>query len=282
MTPLVVLGAGEIGTAVALQAAASDLVQRVVLVDDASDVAAGKALDIHQAGAVEGCRTQIAGTADLAAVVGATLLVVADRHGRPPAEWRGDEGLRLLARVRQLNPRALIVCAGSAQLDMVERFVTEQDGDRTRICGSAPEALRAAMAALASLEAGCTPGDVSLTVLGRPPAHAFVPWDNASIAGQRATDVLDPPALNRLDARLPKLWPPGPFALGGAAAHIVRLALTGTPGWPSVFAVPGSLPNVRRRGVALPAVLGDRGIRRLVEPTLSTRDRVRLDGVLGD
>lgn len=277
MTTLVVLGAGEIGGAVARQAAAHGVARRVVLVDDRGDAARGKALDIRQAGPVEGYDTEVLGSDDAAAVVGAAIVVVADRHGAPGLEWQGDDGLLFLARVRQLNPRALIVCAGPAQLDLVERFVVERGADRTRILGSAPEALRGAITALTSLAAGCTPREVSLTLLGRPPATAFVPWNDASIAGQRASEVLEPPEITRLDARLPMLWPPGPFSLGAAAAAVARLALTGSSGWPSVFVVPEAIPNAQVRGVVLPAVLGPQGVRRLLVPTLSTRDRVRLE-----
>jgi hypothetical protein len=208
-------------------------------------------------------------------VIGAATIVVADRFGSPSAEWRGDDGATLFGEVRQLNPHALLVCAGALQLELVERVVNERDADRRRILGSAPEALRGAITALASLEAGCTPGDVSLTVLGRPPA-AFVPWGDAAIGGRRATDVLDPPAVSRLDGRLALLWPPGPFTLAAAAVRVVHLALSGTSGWPSVFAVPEAT-GADVRGVALPAVLGPHGIRALMIPGLSTRDRVRLE-----
>ena len=44
----------------------------------------------------------------MAAVVGATAIVVADRHG-PPFDWSGEDGLQLLARVRALNPGAVVI-----------------------------------------------------------------------------------------------------------------------------------------------------------------------------
>jgi len=85
------------------------------------------------------------------------------------------------------------------------------------------------MVALTSLEAGCGPRDVSLALLGRPPTAAFVPWTDAAIAGLRVTDVLDPPALARLDARLPRVLPSGPLPGPGVkpggrdAGCVVRL-----------------------------------------------------------
>lgn len=279
MTAVVVLGAGELGATVARAVAASGVANRVTIVDDAVDVARGKALDIHQSGALEPIDAEVAGSADLAAAVGAAAIVLADRHGAAPSEWTGEDGLQRLARVRALNPGALIVCAGASQLDLVERAVLEQGGDRRRLVGSAPEALRAAAVALTCLEAGCAPRDLSLTLIGRPPAAAFVPWTDAAIAGQPVATVLDPPALARLDTRLARLWPPGPQALGAAAGRVVRLALVGGPGSACVFAVPDRAGEIPRRGAALPVSFWPDGLR-VVVPQLSTRDRVRLEGVL--
>jgi hypothetical protein len=118
-----------------------------------------------------------------------------------------------------------------------------------------------------------------LTVLGRPPHQAFVPWTDASIGGCRATDVLDAPGLARLDARLAPLWPPGPLSLAAAAVRVVALAQTRAPGWPSLFVVPAGAPTGQRKGVTLPvSVTPDGLVGRW--PTLSSRDRVRLETAL--
>jgi malate dehydrogenase len=280
VTSVVVLGAGELGGEAARAVAAGGAAHRVTIVDEAGDIARGKALDIRQAGPVEGVDTAVIGCADLAAVVGAAAVILADRPGPPAGEWSGEDGLQLLARVRALNPGALVICAGASQLLLVERAVVEQGADRRRLFGSAPEALRAALVALTSLEAGCGPRDVSLAVLGRPPGGAFVPWTSAAIGGQRATDVLDPPAILRLDARLARLWPPGPITLAAAASRVVAMALTGRPGATCLFAVPERTGDHPTRGATLPAAFSPAGVRVTI-PTLSPRDQVRLDGALG-
>ena len=118
-----------------------------------------------------------------------------------------------------------------------------------------------------------------MTLLGCPPGAAFVPWTDAAIGGQPAVALLDPPALARLDARLARLWPPGPQALGAAAGRVVRLTLVGGPGSASVFAVPDRAGEIPLRGASLPATFWPDGVRVAV-PRLSTRDRVRLEGVL--
>ena len=89
VTSVVVLGAGELGAAVASAVAASGAAHRVTIVDDQVDVARGIALDVRQCGPVQGVETAVAGTADLAAVVGAAAVIVADRHAAR-AEWKGQ------------------------------------------------------------------------------------------------------------------------------------------------------------------------------------------------
>jgi len=273
---LAVVGAGPVGAASAHQAAAAGLASRVVLIDAAGDVARGLALDIRQAGPIVGTSTAVEGTGDTGAVIGASVVVVADRHG-PAGEWRGDDGLALVTRLRELNPRALIVCAGAGQADLLEALVRERDMDSRRLCGSSPEAMRGAMTALACLETGAAPMDVSLSVIGRPPNDLFVPWEGASVGGSRAADAIPAAVLARLDRQLPYLWPPGPIALAAAATRVARHALGRAPGWMDLLVV--SDDRRGRRSVAVPAMVKD-GVVEPEWPVLPTRDRVRLDSVL--
>lgn len=281
MSTLVVLGAGDLGGAVTRQAVAAAVTRRVVLVDDALDVARGKALDILQSAAIDGVAVAVVGTSDLGAVVGAAVVVLADRHAAPSVEHQGDAAVRLLVGVRALNSRALIVCAGATQLDVVERFVHERAGDPTRVVCSAPEALRAGLVALTALASNSAPREVSLMLVGRPPRETVVMWDEASIAGRRATRVLTPPELTRLNAHVPHLWPPPPLTLAGAAMRVVGLAMTNGAGTPVVFVVPAGAEGVRRRGVALPAHVRGDGVTP-IWPDLSPRDRTRLETALSD
>ncbi len=279
MSPLVVLGAGPIGAATAQQAALAAVAPLVRIVDPAADVARGIALDLCQSGAVTGTSTVLEGGGDEGAVVGASVVVVADRYGAP-GEWAGDDALLLVSRLRALNPRALIVCAGSTHGPVVERFVLERGADRGRIAGSAPEALRAGLTALVALEAGVAPRDVSLSVVGRSPKDVFVPWEGASVGGAPAPDVLAPPVIGRLDRQTPYLWPPGPLTLGAAAARVAGVALTRAPGQMSLFVVPPSEGGGQARGAVLPAVITDGSVR--PRPlALSPRERVRFDPATG-
>jgi malate dehydrogenase len=277
---IVILGAGEIGGATARQVAASGLAAHVVLVDDAASVARGKALDIAQAGPVEGSVTQLTGTDDVSIVLRASVVVVADRFGDAGGEWSGEAGLALLARVASLNRTAPVLCAGPGAGPLIDRWVRELGLPASRIFGTAPEALRAAVVALVALEVPTVPRDVSLIVVGRAPDELIVPWDSAAIAGQRAVDVLTPPVMTRIDSRLPRLWPPGPIALASAAAGVVASLKSRAPRLHVLDVALVRGETGPGRPAMLPARVGPGGLEEVTVPVLPSRDRVRLDTVL--
>jgi malate dehydrogenase len=281
---IVILGAGELGGALARQLAAAQITSAIVIVDETGSVAEGKALDIRQAAPIDRYATAVVGTTDEGAVVGADALVIADRFSTPAApsgtEWQDDPAVALVRKLALLNVAAPIVCAGARQLDLIERSVRETGIARHRLIGSAPEALRSAIVAMTALEAGCTPLDVCLTVVGRPPTQIIVPWDDASIAGRRATDVLTPPAITRLDARLARLWPPGPLTLASAATRVLAVAASRGQDILSALVAVTREEGDRGRVGMLPVTVSPRGVTSVISPTLSSRDRVRLDTAL--
>ncbi len=279
MRSIVILGAGELGGALARQLAAADVVLRVVLVDESRPVAEGKALDIREAAPVDRYATIVEGTADESAVLGADAVVFADR-AVAPAEWQDDQGVALVGRVAHLNQVAMLLCASAGHLPVIERGVRELGIARHRLIGSAPEGLRSAVISMIALEADCAPSEVCVTVVGRPPGHIIVPWDDSSIAGRRATEVLSPPAITRLDARLPRLWPPGPLTLASAATRmLVAAARRGRQSMSAFVAVTREEGDRDRVGM-LPVIVAANGVRTVLAPSLSTRDRVRLDTAL--
>ena len=68
MPTICIVGAGDLGGATAHALARGERVRRVLLIDESGTIAAGKALDIQQAEAVEGFHTRVEGTNDLTRV----------------------------------------------------------------------------------------------------------------------------------------------------------------------------------------------------------------------
>ena len=89
MSVVAILGAGEIGGAVARALAIRARVGVVRLIDDAANIAAGKALDLNQASPIIGSDTKIESSEDYSAVAGAIAIILADPAGTPGTEWSG-------------------------------------------------------------------------------------------------------------------------------------------------------------------------------------------------
>ena len=280
MTSVAVIGAGDVGAAVAQALATRDKVSRVLLVDDAATVAAGKALDIQQSGAVTGFHVRLEGTSDLTRVMGAAVCVIADRYGNPPAEWAGDDGLSLLRRLLPNTGDAPLVFAGPSQASLMRTASREHHVPRLRLLGTSPEAFASAIRSMIALEAGCSPSEVVLAVLGVPPKGFVVPWSEAAIGGFALERVLTPVQLTRLESRVGRLWPPGPYALGQAAAMAAEAVMTASRRTLSLLTVLDGEFGVRDRVAALPALLDAGGIAHVHAPVLTTRERVQLETAL--
>ena len=281
MLDVAIVGAGELGGAIAYALARRDSATSIRLIDETGQRAAGVALDIMQAAPIQGFRTPVSGTSDLFEVAGSSLIVLAD-HGdrREDAEWQGEEGLSLIGRLMTLARESLVLCAGAGQRDLVERGVREGLAVRARLFGSAPEALAGAVRACVALEANCSPQDVAVAVLGVPPGQLVVPWDQASVGGLSLTRMVNEPALRRLQARLAPLWPPGPHALAAAAVKAIEAVSGRSRQMVSCFVAPDDGNGRRARAVALPARLGACGVLTAEIPPLNTHDRVALDNAM--
>jgi malate dehydrogenase len=278
MQQVAIIGAGELGGAVAHVLARRNLVRSIVLIDETGRVAAGKALDITQAAPVEGFATELSGAADAAAAAGAAIVILADGAGG--GEWQGESGLLMLKRMAQMAPRAVILCAGAMQRELVDRGVRELHLSRNRLFGSAPEALVGGARALVALAVNGSPRDVAVSVLGVPPAHTVIPWEDATIAGFSVTRQLDEPTRRRLGARVAALWPPGPYALASAATLVVEVMAGRSRRIASCFVAPDVSAGVRTRTSAMPVRLSASGLFEVVVPPLSAIDRVALDNAM--
>ena len=281
MSTVAIIGAGEIGAAAAHALAAGDRVGRLLLVDAASTVARGKALDIQQSGPIARVHTRLDGTDDLGRVTGCDVCVIADRAGREGGEWRGEEGLAMMSRILGYLGSAPIVFAGASQAALMSHTALEAHVARRRLIGSSPQAFVSSVVAMVAMEAGCSPREVMLSVLGAPPSGFVVPWTEASIGGSPLHAVLSPVALTRVEARVAHLWPPGPYALGAAAALVTEALLSSSRQSFSVLMQLDGEFGVRHRTCAVSARLAASGIAEMRAPELTTRERVQLQSALG-
>src|SRR5688500_4872490 len=210
MSLVAIIGAGEIGGAVARALASRARVDAIRLIDDNESVAAGKALDLMQSCAISRSDTRIDGAADLTAAEGASAIVIAAPVGS--GEWSGESALALLRRLKTGGylDHAVLICAGATQHAVMQKGFDELALPRRRVVGSAPESLASTARALVAIEARAASQQVALMVIGRPPDRIVIPWGDASVGGHAVAAALTPPQLHRVERRLRGLWPPGP------------------------------------------------------------------------
>jgi malate dehydrogenase len=280
MSLVAILGAGEIGGAAARALASRARVGIVRLIDEKPDVAAGKALDLKQAGPIEGFDTRMEGATDLAAAAGASAIVLADPMVTG-MEWDSETGLALVRRLGKLGclQQSVLICAGAGQHTLMQQAFDELALSRRHTIGSAPEALAATARALVAIEARAAPSQVTLTLIGKPPNRVVVPWSEASIGGHSISALLSASQLHQLERRLRGLWPPGPNALGAAAALVCEAVATGSRRLFSAFVSLDRDNGTKAPVCAWPVAVGPGGLERATTPSLTGRDRVVMDEV---
>jgi malate/lactate dehydrogenase len=277
MPRVAIVGAGETGAAVARALAEREVVRDIRLIDHAAAAAAGKALDILQSGPIGGSDTAISAADDVSAALDADIIVLADPHG-DNIDWPDDEALAIVRRV-QAGSAAPIVFARPNQHSIVARAAGELGMVSRRLLGSAPEALSSCARAFVAAVTGASPSEIDLPITGVPGAWVLA-WSQAHVAGNGIAVVLPAHAIIRLDEQVRAAWPPGPHALGSAAARTVATIASGLARRVTVFTPVERSNDVRRVVAAVPVSLDRLGIARIQWPALSDRERVALETVL--
>ena len=275
MSVIAIMGAGPLGAALAHKLAGRSRVAEVRLIDPDEAVAAGKALDILQSGPVESAHVKLVGTGSLHAAVGADVIVFADATSG--SEHSGESGLALVRRLHEAGSSAPLLFAGARQRQLMQPCLRELRIPSTRVLGSAPAALASALRALSGVVLDTSAAEVSLQVLGVPPKGTVVAWQEGTVSGQPLAAVMGAHEIAALSNRIAGLWPPGPYALASAAARVAEALCSGSRRQYSCFVDVG-----RGRIAAMPVVLTNGGIARVVTPALSAQERTLLDNALAE
>jgi hypothetical protein len=93
--------------------------------------------------------------------------------------------------------------------------------------------------------------------------------------------VLTPVQLAQVQVRIERLWPPRPLNLGLAAAMVTEGILRSSRRTFNALTVLDGEFGARGRVGAVQVFLDSRGIAGIRTPSLSTRERVQLETVLG-
>ncbi len=276
---LVIAGAGDLAGALAQRAASRQRFGEIRLIDESGSVAAGKALDIRQAGPVDGYDTRVTGHTGFSAASGARVVAIADRVGG--SEWEGDAGLTMLASLLPMIGEAPIVFTGARQLWLMEAAHRELKVPAWRMAGSAPIALEGALRALTAIALDRSATDVSLRIAGRPPEGVVIGWSAAVAAGAPLETVLPAHERFAISERVKGLWPPGPTALASAAARVAEAFAGGSRRDYTCLAFGERELLPRGMAAAMPVEIHEGRIGRVKRPALSPREQGQFDNAVG-
>lgn len=281
MSRITVVGSGFVGMTCAQKCAEKELAQEVVLIDIIEGKPQGIALDLNQAGAVEGYQCRVKGSNDPKDTYGSDLFIVTAGMPRKPGMDRSD---LLDVNGKIINAVADYIKAGSPQarvivitnpLDtMVYQMAQRLGFPRERVVGMAGVLDSARMAYFISEQLGGGIADVRCMVLGGH-GDSMVPMPNFSTVDGVSVPALLPEAvIEAINARTRN---------GGA--EIVNLLKTGSAYYaPAVSAVAMAKAILRDEKrllpcaahldgqyglkdiyLGVPCVLGARGVERVVE-----------------
>jgi malate dehydrogenase len=274
MSGVAILGAGDLGGAIAHAIASRGRIREITLVDDAEGVAAGKALDLRQAGPIDRVDVHIGASTDLLSAAGASVIVLADAVGS--GEWADDRGLALVDRLIRAGTGAAFVFAGPHQTMLMTAASRELGLTADRMVGTAASAIVGTVRALVGLETGGAGTGVSVTVGGRPPA-LVVAWSSATIHGSLVTDRVPAHRLLAVAESLRKFWPPSSRAIASPTTRIVEALVSGSRDQHQAMTILDG--DFGARGVAgmMPLSIGPGRVLARVMPSLSPQERTEIE-----
>ena len=275
MSSAAILGAGPIGSAIAHRLAERARLSEVRLIDEAGTVAAGKALDIRQAGPVDGYDTSVVGSTDLLSAANADVIVFADAVA--DGEWEGERGLALVQRLVRGGTSAALVFAGPKQTRLMETSAREGRVPADRLIGTAAAALPYIVSGLLHIETGLS--GAAVTVAGRPPSFV-VGWNAATLGGRLVTDLVPAHRLLSISQALGKLWPAGAQAIAAPTAAVVEALIAGTRLPITASVITDGEFGVRGVAALMPVELGNKRITRRSLPAQSPQERTETLSVL--
>ncbi|MEK6755222.1 MAG: malate dehydrogenase [Bacteroidota bacterium] len=205
---ITVIGAGNVGAAVAQRLADKELANEVVLVDIIEGMPQGKGLDMYESGPVEGSDSRVIGTNSYDATANSDIIVITAGIARKPGMSRDDLQATNAGIVKTVteqaapkSPNAILIVV-SNPLDVMTYVVMKVSGfDRHRVMGMAGVLDTARFRTFISMELNVSVEDVSAFVLGGH-GDSMVPLPRYStVAGIPLPELMDQATIDRLVKR---------------------------------------------------------------------------------
>jgi malate dehydrogenase len=292
---ITVVGAGNVGATTAFIAATRRLGQ-IVLVDIVKGLAEGKALDMAQASPIELSQQEIVGTTDWAATADSDIVIITSGIPRKPGMSRDDllaTNARIVrdvsSRVVEYSPDAIVIVVCNPLDAMVHVAAKVTGFAKQRVMGMAGALDSARFCYFLAAELGVSVADVKCVLMG---GHGddMVPLARyTTVSGIPIAQMLPQEKIDRIIARtrnggieIVNLL--GYSAYYAPAAGAVQMAEAILRDTKSIICCSAYCEREYDAGgsfVGVPAVLGAKGVERIVELELNETEKAQFRASLG-
>ena len=285
-----VIGAGNVGATAALWAAAAELGDVVLLdIPEAGDMPKGKALDMAQAGPIMKYDARVTGTSDYADTAGSDVVIVTAGIPRKPGMSRDDllaTNAKIISAVgRQIaetSPEAVVIVVSNPLDAMAQRMLQVTGFPKERVVGQAGVLDTARFAAFIAMELDVSVEDVTAMLLGGH-GDTMVPLAScSSVGGIPVSQLIAKERLDEIVARtrtgggeIVKLLQRGSayYAPSAAAVQMAEAVIKDKRRLIPCAAYCEKEYGVGGYYVGVPVILGDGGVRKIIELDLSDDEK---------
>lgn len=292
MKRISIIGAGNVGTNTAFFIAEQGA-SHVLMVDVKDGTAAGKALDLMEAGPVRGYGSAIRGTANIEDIAGSDIVIVAAGRVRKPGEGREDlyrdnsATVRAIAQdVRRLAPGAVVINLVEP-IDLLTLLIQETlECDRFKVMGVGGLLSSTRLRHLVARALEVSPREVTALIIG--PHHRSMTFlkgsvrvsgiPAAALLGEERLAQLVEEALNAGDTILEMSQrSTSYYAPSAAAAALVDAIASDAKALLPVSVRCEGEYGVTGLAIGVPAFVGEHGVARILELQLCEADRAAFD-----
>ncbi|MBR0939254.1 malate dehydrogenase [Bradyrhizobium jicamae] len=287
-----VIGAGHVGAMTALRLAETSLFSCVTLVDIVPGLAPGLALDMWHSAGLRGFTTRIEGSTDLAALEGASYVVMTAGRPRQPGMSRTDlTGVNaeivggVADGIRRYAPRAVVVVVTNPLEEMTHLMAKRTGFPASRVIGMAGVLDSARFCSLIALEGVAKPQDVDAIALGSHGAEMVIPLSLATANGRPLEELIAKDRLAAIverardsGAEVVKLLQKGSayFSPAESAASMVAAMVKGSSPVIAACVQSGGAYGVVNTRVGLPVRLDANGVKEIVTLSLRSDEQAAL------
>jgi malate dehydrogenase len=294
-TKITIVGAGNVGATTAHIAAGRKLGD-IVLIDIVKGLAEGKALDMAEAGPVQGYSGKIVGTTDWSQTVGSGIVVITSGLARKPGMSRDDLLAKNVQIVKDVSEKTAKYCPDSIvivvsnPLDAMVYTAAKVTGfTKNRIMGMAGALDAARFSYFVASQLGVKSEDVQGILMG---GHGddMVPLPRfTTVGGIPITELLNEQTIARLVERTRKggieiVDLLGSSAFYAPAAGVVKMAeaiISDSKAIIPCCAWCQKEYNVGGHFVGVPAAIGKDGVEKIVELKLNIKESAELEKSVG-